>query len=174
MADMDNQPQQDLSGLEAGKKIREIAKDTGTCMFQTGFDAFPGDTRPMAIQEVDESGTFWFLSSTESEKNRDIAHDPRVVLTCQNEGKKEYLAVTGHATIHTDRASIDKYWTSFANAWFEGKDDPRVSVIKVVPSDGHYWETKNGKIIAFAKMSFAALTGSKMDDGGVSGDLKPV
>lgn len=76
MADIDHQPRQDLSGAEAGQKIREIAKDTRTCMFQTGLDSFPGDTRPMSIQEVDEDGTFWFLSSTESEKNRDIARDP--------------------------------------------------------------------------------------------------
>ena len=173
MADIDHQPRQDLSGADAGQKIREIAKDTRTCMFQTGLDSFPGDTRPMSIQEVDEDGTFWFLSSTESEKNRDIARDPRVVLTCQNEGKMAYLAVSGRASIHTDPATIDRYWTAFADAWFEGQDDPRVSVIQVVPTDGHYWETKDGKIVAFAKMSFAALTGANVDDGGVSGDLAP-
>ena len=173
MADIDNQPQQNLSGAEAGKKIQEIAKDTGACMFQTGFGSFPGDTRPMAIQEVDENGTFWFISSTESEKNRDLASDPRVVLTCQNEGKTAYLAVTGQGRVHTDRALIEKYWTSFANAWFESKDDPRVSVIQVTPTEGHYWETNSGKIVAFAKMSFAAVTGAQVDDGGVSGDLKP-
>ncbi|MFD1712794.1 pyridoxamine 5'-phosphate oxidase family protein [Ottowia sp. GY511] len=173
MADADNQPRNDLSGSNAGKKIREIAKDTRTCMFHTDVTNFPGDSRPMSLQEADEDGTCWFISSTDSEKNRDIAKDDRVVLTFQNEGKMSYLSLSGTATIHKDKGTIDKYWTDFANAWFDGKDDPRVSILKVVPRAGHYWETKNGKIVAFAKMSFAALTGSDVDDGGIDGALKP-
>ena len=113
----------------------------------------------------------WFISSSESEKNRDIARDPRVVLTFQNDDKSSYLSLSGKASVHTDKATIDKYWTAFAKAWFDGKDDPRVTVISVKPERGHYWETKSGKVIAMAKMTLTAITGSKMDDGGVDGEL---
>ena len=70
MADIEQQPRQDLNGAAAGKKIHEIAKDARMCMFATDVTNFPGDVRPMAIQKVDEDGTFWFLSSSASEKNR--------------------------------------------------------------------------------------------------------
>lgn len=172
MADMDQQPREDLSGAEARKKIHEIGKNARMCMFATDVTQYPGDVRPMAIQKVEEDGSFWFLSSSQSEKNRDIAKDKRVVLTIQNDDKYDYLAVSGTATVHTDRATIDKYWTSFANAWFEGKDDPRITVIRVTPDDGHYWQSESGKIVSFIKMSFSAVTGSKTSDGGVDGDLK--
>ena len=171
MADIEQQPRQDLNGAAAGKKIHEIAKDARMCMFATDVTNFPGDVRPMAIQKVDEDGTFWFLSSSASEKNRDIARDPRVVLTFQNDDKSSYLSLSGKASVHTDKATIDKYWTAFAKAWFDGKDDPRVTVISVKPERGHYWETKSGKVIAMAKMTLTAITGSKMDDGGVDGEL---
>ena len=69
-------------------------------------------------------------------------------------------------------ALIEKYWNSFANTWFEGKDDPRISVIGVTATDGYYYETKENKVVAMAKMIFAAVTGAKNEDGGVEGELK--
>lgn len=173
MADINAQPTDNLTGTAAAAKIQEIAQATRTCMFHTGLGQFPGDSRPMALQTVEEDGSCWFLSASNSEKNRDIAADPRVILSFQNESKMAYLSLSGHARIHTDRATIDRYWSAFAEAWFDGKDDPRLTVIHVSPSAGQYWETQNGKILAFAKMTWAALTKSEVDDGGVAGSLKP-
>ena len=53
----------------------------------------------------------------------------------------------------------------------EGEDDPNLSVIKVVPEDGYYWNNKNGKMVAIAKMATAFVTGKTMDDG-IEGNLK--
>ena len=30
----------------------------------------------------------------------------------------------------------------FANAWFDGKDDPNVSILRIAPEDVYYWDTK--------------------------------
>lgn len=171
MADIDQQPRQDLAGEDARTKIHDIGRHTSMCMLATGVGQYPVDVRPMSIQAVDEQGVFWLLSSSESEKNRDIERDPRVVLTCQNDSRYEYLAVSGTARIHSDRATIDKYWTAFAKAWFDGPDDPRVTVLSVTPDQGHYWQTEAGKIVSFVKMSLSALTGSALNDGGVDGQL---
>ena len=82
MADIDQQPQENLGGPDARAKIHAIGKHAHMCMLATSVAQYPGDVRPMAIQAVDEQGVFWLLSSSESEKNRDIGLDPRVVLTC--------------------------------------------------------------------------------------------
>ena len=59
-----------------------------------------------------------------------------------------------------------------AKAWFEdGPDDPKLTLIKVTPEDGHYWDTKNGRLISMIKIAAAALTGSEMDIG-VESNLK--
>jgi general stress protein 26 len=173
VADIDVQPSENLQGSAAGEKIRDIAKRTRVCMFTTDPTAYPSDSRPMSLQHSDDDGTVWFLSSSESRKNQDIARDDRVMLTFQNDDKYEYLVLHGRARVHTDRATIDKHWTSFANAWFEGKDDPRLTVLSVRPEHGHYWQTESGKIVSLIKMSFSAITGAKTDDGGVDGELKP-
>jgi hypothetical protein len=52
-----------------------------------------------------------------------------------------------------------------------GIDDPNLSVIKVVPEDGYYWNNKHGKVIAIAKMTAAFVTGKTMDDG-IEGTLE--
>lgn len=49
--------------------------------------------------------------------------------------------------------------------WFtEGVDDPRITVIKVVPSEGYYWDTKHGRLVAFIKQLAGAALGKTLDD----------
>jgi general stress protein 26 len=173
LADIDQQPRANLTGREAASKIQAIASSVRTCMFATQLDKYPPDIRPMAIQAVEENGSFWFLSSANSDKNADIASDARVVLTFQDESNARYACLAGQAAIHSDRATIEKYWTAFANNWFDGKDDPRVTVISVRPESGHYWESQNGKILQITKLALGALTGGAIkDDGGIEGELK--
>ena len=55
--------------------------------------------------------------------------------------------------------------------WFtEGEDDPRITVIKVTPTDGYYWDTKHGTAIAGAKILVGAAIGKILDDS-VEGQL---
>jgi hypothetical protein len=57
--------------------------------------------------------------------------------------------------------------------WFtEGIDDPRISVIKVEPVEGYYWDTKNNKAVAFVKRTVGAIIGKTLDDS-IEGRLKP-
>ena len=164
-------PTENLSGSSAIEKIKDIAEAAGTCFFSTLIKENT-QSRPMALQGVDEEGALWFLSSIESNKNKEIQDDKEVQLYFMNNSKYEYVFIKGEASITQDKNLIEKYWTNFANAWFDGKDDPNVSLIKVKPSDGYYYETKENKLIAMSKMIFSAVTGSSMEDGGVEGKLK--
>jgi general stress protein 26 len=161
-----------LSGNAAADKIREIAKHARSCLFGTFTGARRLEVRPMAVQEVDGSGNLWFLSGRTSEKNRDIEKDPRVQLLFANNDKVEFMSLEGTATIHTDRALKEKYWSPIAKTWFEqGVDDPELTVLQVQPTDGHYWDTVNGKTVTLLKIAVGAVTG-KNSGVGVSGDLR--
>lgn len=163
-------PKENLQGNIAIEKIKSIAETARTCFFSTNIGE-NSTSRPMALQEVDESGNLWFLSSIHSLKNEEIENNPHVELYFINNSKYEYIFLKGKASIVQDKAMIEKYWTNFANAWFDGKDDPKVSLIKVSPYDGYYYETKDNKLIAMSKMIFAAVTGTTMEDGGIEGEL---
>ena len=163
-------PQKDLSGQEAIETIKKLTEKAGTCFFVTNIGK-NSHSIPMALQEVDEEGTLWFISSSESTHNQNIEKDNTVQLYFLNNGSYEYVFIQGKAHVSKDKALIEKYYTAFADAWFDGKDDPRVTVIGVKPDDGYYYETKDNKVFAMAKMAFAAVTGAKIEDGGIEGGL---
>ncbi|OYU81683.1 MAG: general stress protein [Flavobacterium sp. BFFFF1] len=164
----------DLSSQEAIAKLKKLAEDIKICFFCTELTELPVNSRPMSVLEVDEGGNLWFMSSAESHKNFEILKDNRVQLFFAKSASSEYLSVFGTATIYRDKAKIEEVWTPIAKAWFEeGKDDPKVTVIKVAPADAYYWDTKDGKLIALFKIVTAAagLRDAKSDDGGVEGKI---
>ena len=60
---------ENLNNAEAVKKIKELSEKAKICMFCTNLESLPINTRPMGLQETDESGNLWFISSEASNKN---------------------------------------------------------------------------------------------------------
>jgi general stress protein 26 len=155
-----------LTNEEAIEKFKELVKHESVCLFTTRLSEAPLSTRPMSVQKVCDQGNFWFLSAIDSDKNQQIAIDSRVQLFFSNTSNYEFLTVYGKATVSRDRQKIDELWTDIAKAWFhEGKNDPRVTVIKVTPEDGFYWDTKDGKVVSMIKILASAVTGKTLEEG---------
>jgi general stress protein 26 len=157
--------QRDLTGSEAVEKLQALINKNGICMFAT-VNNQRLQARPMTVQEVDAEGNLWLLSGMQSQKNQDIEADPAVELFFANVGDSEFLSVSGIAEISNDRQRIEKLWKPIAKAWFtQGKDDPSLTVIKVIPQDSYYWDTKHGKMVSMIKFAAAALSGETVDEG---------
>lgn len=162
---------QNLQGKEALDKIIDIAKSK-MAMFCTFKDG-KMKTRPMSTQEIDEQGDFWFFSQKDSHKNEELEKNPKVQLLYAEHDKNEYLSIEGRASIEYDKEKIDELWNMFLKTWFnEGKEDPKVTLIRVTPENGYYWDTKNNKMVSLAKIALGALTGKTMDDS-LEGKLRP-
>lgn len=162
-----------LEDADAIKKMQELVKHNSMCLFTTQSEYAALPTRPMSTQEVDDEGNFWFMSAIDSHKNEEIHADHRVQLFFSNPSDSEYMTVYGTAQITKDRKRIEELWNPLVKAWFtEGKDDPRISVIKVMPEEAYYWDTKHSKMVAMMKVMVSALTGKTMDDS-LEGKLKP-
>lgn len=154
----------DLSGKEAVDKIKELA-DSKICLFCT-YEDNQIVSRPMSTQKVEDDGTIWFFSDKDSVKNDQILQDNKVYLMYSDTSKQHYLSLGGYAEIVFDKDKIEELWTPIAKAWFEeGKDDPDITLLKVMPETGHYWDTKNGKLVSTIKIAIATLTGNEPDDG---------
>jgi hypothetical protein len=61
-------------------------------------------------------------------------------------------------------------YSAFVNTWFDGKEDPDITIIRFNPQSGHYWDTKNGKLVALAGMLVGAVTGKETDNS-LEGDI---
>lgn len=163
---------ENLTHLEAIKKIKELSEKARICMFCTELGKIPINSRPMTLQETDDSGNLWFISSEASNKNFEIREDRRVQLFFMNNDNSQYLSVYGEASVYKDRATIEEKWSAMAKPWFEdGKDDANVSIIRVEPKESYYWDTKAGKIISLLSFVTAAITGNKAsNEDGIEGN----
>jgi len=163
-----------LVGDEAIAKIKDLAKKGGSCFFCTKIQTGQSfSTRPMAPELIDDDGNFWFLSANDSEKNLEIATDPMVQLLFQGGSYSDFLNLYGKVTISTDKHKIDELWDPMLKTWFtEGKDDPRITVLRFTPTDGYYWDTKNGIAVAFVKRIVGAIKGETIDDS-MEGKIRP-
>lgn len=165
---------ENLFNAQAIEKLKELSEKARTCMFITKLeDRSPTNSRPMSLQECDKEGNLWFLSSKESGKNMQIEKDNAVQLYFMNSSDYEYLSIVGDAFIYDDKSTIEDKWSVFASAWFDGKEDPDVSVIRVTPSEVYYWDTKFGKFVTMLNFISVIIGGKKTDNSdGIEGKLK--
>lgn len=171
-----NQPEhnrKDLTAHEAVDEIRGIVNKAETCFFcTTVVKGGSNGARPMTVQKVDESGDIWFLSASDSSLNEELAVDPSVQLYFQGSKHSDFLHLSGHASISRDQLKINEFWDPIMKVWFtEGINDPRITVIRVTPSEGYYWDTKHGGLVAGVKMMIGAMIGKTLDDS-IEGKIK--
>jgi general stress protein 26 len=163
---------EDLWGIKAKKKIRELNEKASSCFFCTDIKiGQPFDARPMSVQKLDDDGIFWFLSAKDSNKNKAVESDPFVQLLFQGSDYSDFLHLYGQATINDNKEKIKELWNPMLKTWFtEGVDDPRISVIRFEPDGGYYWDTKNNIAIGLLKRVAGAIMGKTLDDS-IEGEL---
>ena len=164
-----NQPEDnhaDLAGSAAVDRIKQVVDKTASCFFCTEVGVGPSSgTRPMSVQRVDDDGTLWFLSASDSHKNAEIAQRSRVDLYFQGSEHSGFLHLAGSASISTDKSTIKQLWKPLLKTWFTGGvDDPRITALRVAPDAGYYWDNKHGNAVAGIKMLIGAAIGKTLDD----------
>lgn len=156
----------DLSGNSAIEKLKELIENNNTCFLCTSIVSGSSfSARPMTVQKVDDDGYLWFLSANDSKQNAEIQEDHAVQLLFQGTKTYDYLSLYGEAAITENKNKIKELWKPLLKAWFtEGEDDPRISVIKFMPHEGYYWDTKHNKLVSFIKIVAGAIIGKTLDD----------
>lgn len=158
---------ENLMGQEAVEKLKDMVDKIDMGMmgtYQEGSEFIYAV--PMSRQEVDEQGNIWYLLSSESETYHNLEKNKNVSILFSDTSNFNFLSLNGQAEISQDQARIDKYWNKMIEVWFEkGKEDPRIRVLKVVPSEAHYWDNKTNKLVTMFKVLSSAVTGQKLDIG---------
>lgn len=130
-------------------------------------------TRPMATQQRGPLGDLWFATSVETHKVEEIRANPQVCVGYYNDGTKEWVSVSGSATISQDRDKIRELHEPDWKAWFGdeggdrdgGPDDPRLALIVVDAHAVHYMKAKHGRARTLFEITKGVLTGTQPDIG---------
>jgi len=146
-------------------RVWEIMEDVATCMVTTHAGG-KMRSRPMhAFPERDE-GAIYFITDTRGAKDEEIAAAPDVCLAFADIGDNTYLSITGRAEMIRDRNKAEELWSSEAQAWWpRGPQDPSVRVLRVVPEQAEYWDTRGNSITVALKLMAARVTGREPDLG---------
>lgn len=157
--------QENLKTDEAVNKLKELATGIDFAFLATNLGMQAAHAVPMSTKEVDEEGNIWFLSNKNSEHNKHITDQGIAQLYYGKPGSMEFLTVFGNATISTDKSTIEKLYVKSDDNWFDGKDDPNITAIKIQPQDAHYWEPKSNALVSLVKMGVGFITGQRQELG---------
>jgi len=76
------------------------------------------------------------------------------------------VAVSGRATLVTDKAKIKELWHEMLKAWFpEGIDDLNIALVKVNPDGAEFWDSPSSSMVQLFGMAKAMVTGEPYRPG---------
>jgi general stress protein 26 len=129
-------------------KLFEMIEEIETAMMTTRREDGHLVSRAMATQKRVPGADLWFVTDERSAKLREIENDPHVNLAYYKDRTREWVSVSGVATISRDRKRIAQLYAEDWRAWFpeEGDarhgtpEDPRMVLIGVKIHTGFFLE----------------------------------
>ncbi len=156
-----------MATTDERSKLHAVLKKFDTAMLVTLSSDGEAHARPMAIAGVDDDCTTWFVTSRSSPKADEVAAGHRAQVVCQN-GSTAFLSLSGDASVIQDRTKLDRLWKKAYEVWFpKGKDDPDLTLLRISPDRGEYWdETGMNKLQYAFRAAKAFATGTRPAPGG--------
>jgi general stress protein 26 len=146
-------------------RVWQMTEKIRTCMLVTstgeGMRA-----RPMHALADRNTGCIWFVTDRRGAKDDEIKDSPAVCLAFADTASNTYLSITGGAEVLRDVAKAKELWSNEAQAWWpNGPADPEVRVLRVVPENAEFWDTRGNSITVALKLVAARATGRPPDLG---------
>jgi general stress protein 26 len=125
-------------------------------------------SRPMATQERMSGMDLWFVTDVSSHKLDELERDPHVNLAYYNMKSREWVSVSGTATVTQDRKTIHTLYKPDWKAWFGdkggaedgGPDDPRLALVMVEALSVEYLVNTKARPVVLFEVAKAIVTGS--------------
>jgi general stress protein 26 len=130
-------------------------------------------SRAMATQNRASGADLWFVTREGMAKLADIEHDPHINLAYYKDRTKEWVSVSGVASISHDRQKIHELYATDWKIYFpqEGdprhgtKDDPRMVLIGVDVHAAVFLEVNQPQPVVLFELVKGWVTGEMPDVG---------
>jgi general stress protein 26 len=100
----------------------------------------PG-SKPMTVL-VDgdaDRGPLWIFTSTETHTADTLKAANKASLAFASKGNEVFASVDGRVAVDNDQAVIDRLWNPFIAAWYKGKDDPKLCLLRFDADEARVW-----------------------------------
>jgi len=137
---------------ELEKKFWAALKSDRTMML--GLDGVEdGHARPMTAQAENDAGPIWFFTAVDNAIVANLGRGNRAIATFTAKDHDLFASIKGNLSVDNDRATIDRLWNPFVAAWYEGKDDPKIALLRLDAEDAEIW-LNGSSLMAGVKMLF--------------------
>ena len=145
-------------------KFWEALKDSPFVML--GIEgARGGATQPMTANFDDEdrqSGCVWFFTANDHDFTCAMGQSNRGTGAFSAKSHDLFASLRGTLSIANDRATIDRLWSPVVAEWYEGKDDPKLALVRFDIEDAKIWLSDIG---GFLKPAVNKLMGRRPEAG---------
>ena len=150
-----------------------LIEDLDTAMMTTRRRDGHLHSRAMANQRHAPGADLWFVTAEGSAKLEDLEHDPHVNLSYYLDGNREWVSVSGIATMSRDRAKIRELYEPDWKIWFSENgdprqgtpDDPRLVLIGVTVHAAEFLEVNKPRPVLVLELVTGWLTGTEPELG---------
>lgn len=98
-----------------------------------------GHCRPMTALIEKDDKRIWFFTSRANAVVQNLARSHRAIAAFSAKGHDLFASIHGNLIVDQDRNTIDRLWSPFIAAWYEGKDDPKLVLLRFDAEHAEVW-----------------------------------
>jgi len=167
MSEPNNRDREDAPLSKKLDELYQLIEGIEIAMFTTRRPDGRLVSRPMATQTQAEGTDLWFVTDVESHKLDELEFDPQVNLAYYRDRTREWVSVSGVATVSQDRRAIHELYRKDWKAWFGdqggerdgGPDDPRLALVLVDVQSVTYLKVDKPKPLVLFEVVKGMVTG---------------
>ncbi len=149
---------------ELETKLWDALESDRTVML--GLDDGQDGLRPMTVL-LDEDGAthgpLWVFTAKDNSMVGQLDGTEPALASFADKGHDLFATIRGSVTVDTDPAVVDRLWNPFIAAWYDGKDDPKLVLLRFEPVEAEVWLNENS-IFAGLKMALGADPKEEYED----------
>ena len=151
------------------EKLYDLIEEIEVAMMTTRRPDGHLESRAMANQKRASGADLWFVSAEGTAKLRDLEADPHINLAYYKDSTREWISVSGLATLSRDREKIRELYAPDWKMWFPNDgdprhgtaDDPRFVLIGVTVHAAVFLEVDKPKPVVLFEMVKGWVTGEE-------------
>ena len=107
-------------------------------------------------------GLLWIFTAKDHDLTRAMGQSSRAIASYSAKGHDLFASLRGSLQIDNDPRVIDRLWSPIVAEWYEGKDDPKLALLRFDVEDAKIWLSD---VEGFLKPAFNKLFGRKPEAG---------
>lgn len=119
---------------------------------------------PMTHYVDPDSHAIYFITARGTETAQAAMQRSEAVFIVASHKANFWARIHGEAACVTEPQKLDEFWNAVAGAWFDGRDDPDVQLIRMDLREAECWVT-DGSTKFLYEIAKANATGSQPDVG---------